>query len=528
MPWDNTPRIEVVAGRHGFFNLLGVGRIPLGGAIILRNMTLGDYTWRTGGGAARLGVAITGTPQIVHAIDYWPTPDRQRNVAVGGNGTIYKDDGTGRDWASLVSGIAQGGGAVPHFSIAGAEAAGELRKLFYVDRRNTPRVLVGDAAAMAAITRPPADWAGTSQPGWMAAHQGYNWGGGNINAPHTVYRSLASNHQDFLTSPYTLITGPESREQYTVSGISYKGGLVVGKFPVGTYFIDTSTDLDPLHWTAQLVALPGWAGPHSGGVVEDAVVWMAPDGSWHSLADVQGIQKASIRASSLSYRKLTSWPAQNVNLGLSALSDFVYYSDRQELMLSYARIGSVRMDSRLHLDVNNKDEVGENWVQWDRDLNSCLFLRQLPGGRTIPVFGDYAGQLWLLDQESRDADGAGYTSEYMMADTDFSMLYPRWAGRKKNAHFLQLEYVSPNFSFDKTIEVWLDGQKTQTIPVTLKAKGALLPAATPIALAPVPLQLTPYYRLYGQFTRMAIRGLSEAVDGDMNITKLILGCELAA
>ena len=206
--------------------------IPLSGLITCRNLTLADFSWRTGGGASKLGVAIAGTPQIVHAIDYWPTPSQQRTVVIGSNGQLYKDDGTGNAWASLLAGMTQGGAAVPHFTIAGAEAAGQSRKLFYMDRVNPMQVLLGDAATMAAISKPAADWAGGNQPGWSVAHQSYHWAGGNLNAPHTVYRSLATDHQDYTTAPYTLITGPQSLEQYTVAGVSYKGGIVVGKFPV--------------------------------------------------------------------------------------------------------------------------------------------------------------------------------------------------------------------------------------------------------------------------------------------------------
>lgn len=525
--WDRVPRIEVVGGRHGFLNVANSNRVPLGGLVVCRNMSLAAFSWRTGGGAAKLGDAITAAPKILHAIDYWPTPNQQRTVVVANNGRIYKDDGSGRNWTSLTSGLVQGTGEVPHFCIVGAEAPGEPRKLVYMDRVSGPLVLVGDAAALTAITRPAADWTGRNQPAWCLAHQGYNWAGGNLNAPHTLYRSLAIDHQDFLTVPYTLICGPESHEQYTVGGVSYKGGIVVGKFPVGTYFVDTSTDLDPLKWTAQLVASPGWAGGHAGAVVEDDVVWMAPDGSWHSLTAALGVQKASIRASSLSYRKLTSWPSQNMNLALVADTDFLYYADGQELIMSYAATGSLDLDHRLHLDLNNKAEVGDNWVIWDRDLNASLFLRQLAGGRSIPAFGDDAGQIWLLDQDVRTKDGAAYTSEFMLVDTDFAMLFRNWMGRKKNGRFLQLEYLS-NTEIPLTLDIYLDGVKTQTMALTLAASGVVLPKVTPFETGLAPLKLTAIQRLLGQFTRLAIRGQWATAGADVHVTRLIIGCELAA
>src|SRR5213076_2932891 len=145
--WDQVPRLEIAAGRLGFFSLLNGNRVPAGGLTVLRNASLADRAWRTGGGATKLGTPISGAPRGIAALDYWPTLAQERTVVVGSDGKIWKDDGNGGGWATLQAGLTTAG-AVPMFAVAGSEVAGNNRKLYYADRVNAPLFLDGDAGAM--------------------------------------------------------------------------------------------------------------------------------------------------------------------------------------------------------------------------------------------------------------------------------------------------------------------------------------------------------------------------------------------
>ena len=89
----------------------------------LRNATLEDHSVRTGGGAAVVGSAFDAARTGRYAIDYWPTTSVQRTVVVDDNGAIWKDDGSGGGWATLVTGLTTAG-TVPFLYEIGLETAG--------------------------------------------------------------------------------------------------------------------------------------------------------------------------------------------------------------------------------------------------------------------------------------------------------------------------------------------------------------------------------------------------------------------
>jgi hypothetical protein len=69
---------------------------------------------------------------------------------------------------------------------------------------------------------------------------------------------------------------------------------------------------------------------------------------------------------------------------------------------------------------------------------------------------------------------------------------------------------------------------TLTLTLTLTATGVTLPQATPFETGVSVLKLTSVQRLLGQFTRLAVRGSWATAGADVHITRVILGCELAA
>ena len=239
-------------------------------------MTLEDMSVRVGGGAAFVGSAFGGGVVAgMDAIDYWPDASTQRTVVVGDDGQVYKDDGAGGSWATLLAAALTTAGMVPHLVEGGAEAAGNNKKLFLFTRVNSVRVLPADAAAMTVISDPPVDWSGSNQPGGGCLHQGYLWAFGNANAPHTVYRSLQANHENFTTSAYSLRVFPGEGDRL-VAGVSYKGVLLLWKDGRngGVYAVDTS-DSNDANWRVIKVGSAGAAGRASDSAMNRASTPMA-------------------------------------------------------------------------------------------------------------------------------------------------------------------------------------------------------------------------------------------------------------
>ncbi len=523
MAYDGVTVVEVVAGREGLWGVRNRNILPLGALIEFRNATLEDHTWRTGGGASKLGSAFDAARTGKVAFNFWPDADTERNIVVDDNGSIWKDNGSGGGWATVHTGLTTT--AFHPFLVPGAaEASGQNRKLFYVDGVNNPLYLDGDAAAMSALASPAADWTPGNvnrQPSFMVPHQGYMWAGGNKNSPNRIYRSLLTDQTSFGATPYSLPVFPGLRQRL-VGGRSYKGVLLLWAYPSGIYAVDTSDPSDS-NWRVIQVGSPGAAGPMNMSEIEDDIMWVSPDGSWHLVSATTAT--GSVRAEDLTSRKLGSYSREQINLSQMVDAQLVYYSNKQEIMLACAAQGQTAKTRRLHMDLNKRSEVGERWIWWDRDQNECLFLRKTDEVM-IPAMCDNAGQLWLLDRAARAKDGSGYQFSWFLKPSDFSEVIPGWQGRKKNLRFLQLEYDA-RASATHTISVYADGELIQTITFTLTGSGATLPAILPFTLGTETLLTTARRRMTGQGVRIAIRGLSNAANEDVSISRVLIGLELS-
>lgn len=511
--------VEITLGREALYGIRNRNLIPLGGLIQLRNATLEDHSIRTGGGAAFVGSTAGATLTARYALDFWPTTSIQRTLVSWDDGTISKDDGSGGGWSNVKSGLTTTG-HVPFIYEGGAEASGNNRKAFHCDRVNAVQVLSGDGAATTDIASPPADWTGSNQPGGGFIHQGYNWMFGNANSPHSLYRSLQNNHENFTTSVYTLRVFPGEGERL-VAGLSYKGIGIVWKYPFGVYAVDTS-DPDDTKWRVLRVGQPGAAGPANVVAIEDDLLWVAPDGSWHLLSATTAT--GSVRAEDLTARKLGSFVRENVNLAQLASAQLRHYPHKQEVLLACHGSGQTAKNRRLHMDLNRRTEIGERWIWWDRDRNEALFMRKVSEIMT-PAFVDNVGQLWLLDRTDRNANGSAYTFELFTRDSDFAEIVPGWQGRYKNLRFVQLEY-DPRSTATITLEVYADGSLLQSISISLTAGAAALPQILPFTLGTGSLLSSIRRRIRGRARRLALRITSSVVNTDISFTRILVGLEV--
>ena len=497
--------------------------IPLGGLIELRNATLEDQTWRKGGGADPIGSTLGASEQIQQATDYWPTTGQQRTVVWTDAGKLYKDDGNGGGWTTLLTGLTVAG-AVPFLLKAAAEQVGNNRKCLYFDGLNAPLVLDGDGATFQTFAAAggglSADWTGTNQPSCAVVHQGYCWAFGNKNSPHRAYRSTLTSHITFNSSPYSLPVFSGEGERL-VAGLSYKGVLLLWKYPEGVYAIDTSDPSDT-NWRVVKVGQPGAAGPRNVVQIEDDVMWVAPDGSWHLISATTAT--GSVRAEDLTARKLGSYFRDQVNLARLDTSQLDYYSHKQEVILACHASGQTAKNRRIHMDLNKRSEIGERWIWWDVDRNESLFMRK-KNEIHIPAFGDEQGRIWEADKVGRSRNGAGYAFSWFLKPSDYSEVIPGWQGRKKNLRFLQIEYDARSAA-THSVDVYADGNLRQTIDFSLTGSGATLPAVLPFTLGTNTLLTTARRRLRGQGVRFAFRGRSATNDEDVSISRVLVGLEL--
>lgn len=525
--FDDCERIALVLGREGLWGLRQSDRVPLGGLKVLRNCTLEDYTLRVIGGAVKVGTPYAATSAL-RAIDYWVDTLTQRTIVVDAAGNVWKDDGSGGAWTLIAGPFGNLTSMIPALTLGGSETLGTGRHCFYADGINPTRVLRGDAATMVALNHPSADWTGTHQPRQFVIHQGYSWAFGNDNLPHGLYRSLATDHEDFTTSPFVVPISSGVGE-YLSAGISFKGNLILWKYPDGVWVYDTS-NADPTQWFERKIGVGGIAGPHCMTILEDDILWVDPFGGLHLISAVR--EFGNVRSEDVSARKLGRFLPNTINRQQLKYADVVYYGDKRVAYMACAPLGTTTKTLRVSLDVAAAQDlrlspevpvatpVGERWGIEDRDLNAALFMRKV-NGVLIPAMVDDVGQLWNLDQPDRLKNGASYGFEWWTHDTDFRQVNPALAGKILNAQFLQVIY-DPRQVVTHAIDVFADGVKTNTINAVLSGRGAVLPVVLPFTLGADSIAVTAPYRVRGHARRWSFRGFSDAA-GDTSIAGLIFG-----
>mgnify|MGYP001603475465 FL=1 len=177
--------------------------------------------------------------------------------------------------------------------------------------------------------------------------------------------------------------------------------------------------------------------------------------------------------------------------------------------------------------MRRRSDVGERWTNSDRDVNEALFMRKI-NEVLVPAMVDNVGQIWELDRSSRAVDGSAFAAEWQTNDLDVAGLIFNRPGRKTNGRYIQIEY-DPRQSANLTIEVFRDGERTQTMLFALEAGAATLPQTLPFTLqSSQVLRTTRAQRLYGQAVRWGIRGTTSGINADASITRITLGMELAA
>lgn len=453
-------------GQHGARN---PSQIPPTHLVRALNCTFENGTLQKEGGAVRYNAtAITGTPSIIGGHDWWPDSNTQRAIVYTG-AALLRDTGTGDFATTLASGLSASDTCV--FVAGGQEAAARARKLFIFTETNQVRVLSGDGTTVTTIAAPPADWT-TSFPSFGAIHEGRLFAGGNPNDPHRLYYSTTGDHENFTGTGSGSLSIYPGEGQRLIGAVSFKGLLIVWKYPTGIYLVDVSTISSPV--VKRHTASIGSGSPQAISIVEDDVIFVDQVGQLQQLSAVQ--EFGSVGSRNLSdVDQLSAFLRDEMDLvaNLKRLRS-VYYPRKRELHFAMPAAGSAVNDRRVVLDFN-KPNI--RWRVSDRDVCESMWLRQGANGEQQLVAGDNAGVVWLLDQETKDKNGAAYSAQIQTPETDFSFVDPALAGRIKLGQFLEI--ISDAIgAWDITVEVYWDGNLVQTIVFGGSASGSALGSFT--------------------------------------------------
>jgi hypothetical protein len=510
--------VELPIGKDGFTGTRNLSETLPTQLIQAMNVEYSDGPMRKEGGSVKYNAtAITGDPTTLGGWDWWPSPSTQRMIAYTDAGDLLKDTGGGDFTVTLKSGMSTS--AYPMFVEGGKEAAANNRKLFMFNGINVVQVLSGDGATTSDIATPPADWTGGNQPTFGVNHENRIWAGGNSNDPHRMYYSLATNHEDFTTADAGTITVYPGEGEKLVWGLSFKGFLILGKYPRGIYVIDT-TDPTIANWKVRrLNTSTSGVSPLSAIISDDDIVFIDSNGQFQFLSAVQEFGDVSSRNLS-KIADLNVWMRDNINFSRLDKCQAVWYPKKREARFALTKTGSTINDIQVIIDFNRPDLPRFRFS----DQNTCesLWLRLESDNTFLPVCGDDAGFVWKLDNATRSKDGVGFQGIFQTPHDDFRWKDEVLASKRKIGQFLEL-VVEPKGNWNIDADVYWDDELENTYTFNMGSTGATLGSFVldTDVLAGTSV-LNTKRRITGSGKRFSLIGKNSGVGEDYSISKFLL------
>lgn len=457
----------IALGEDGLFGSKNLSRFKPTHLMKARNISYVDGLVSMEGGSVKYNsTAISGAPTILGGAEWHPDSVLHRVIVYTSAGTILRDTGAGTFSTTMKSGLSTG--VLPFFVAGGSNTASINKKLFIFNGSNPVQVIDGDATVTRDITSPPADWATSNQPTVGVIHDNRLWGAGNLNAPHRLYYSDASDHENLLTGTSGSMAVYSGEGDAIVALMSFKGYLIVWKKPVGVYLIDT-TSPTVSNWgvrkLSNKVGTPNAYGPFQ---IDDEVLFMDVGLNIQAISSIS--ETVDLRSRNISQiAELAPFMRSNINTNQLGFMQSVYYPNSREAHIALAGQGSTVNNRRLVIDFNRLDLPRFRFS--DKDNNHSIWL-DADINSTELFSGDGSGFVWKLDQSAKNVDGNPYISEFQTAYTDLSYIDPSYALVNKYGAFLEIIGESLG-DWNIYVDVYWDGKKTSSASVNMGAGAAL-------------------------------------------------------
>lgn len=447
--------IRLPIGLQGFSGSRNPTQLQAGHLQFVEGVVLDGGLIQKEGGATKLNASALGAPSVViSGVSYSPLASVHREAVFLSNGSILKDSGVGTFATTLASGLTSTRDPPPYFMMGGGEAMGSPRTLFLFSGTNQVRAVDGDGVAMTAITTPPADWSGAGNfPTFGVLHEGRLWGGGNASDPHRVYYSTSTDHQNFTGAGSGTLPIFPGKSERLVGGVSFKGLLILFKFPRGIYIV-TTNDPSPSGWRVdELSSAVGSVNQHCIVPIDNDTLYMDSGGNLHLLSTTNAFGDAE--TSNISQAAdLSEFMRHEVNLAQIRRTVGIWYGLKQQAWFGLP--GGVSTDNSLRLVADfSTPQIGVRFLLSRRDKPISLWLRPDAANIYKPVHGDLLGFVWLMDTDSRNKDGVAYPISFETANMDLSFVDPKMATMNKAGDFLEIIF-EPQGNWNLTVQVIWD------------------------------------------------------------------------
>lgn len=464
--------LEVPLGRLGLVTDLSQRDIPLGALTRADNVQLDGTNVVKSPGSAKFNTTALDSA-IVALFDWFPTFEKQRLIAATASGKLYRDSGdrTFNGGTAIKSDLTSLNNQVM-FVEGGAEEPGNPKKLFFFNSGNQVQVLTGDGTTFVDMKKPAADWTNGNFPTAALVFDNSLTAFGNRNAPHRLYLSNVTDHEDFQSvadiKTFQVFPGEGQR---IVATLVYNGKLFIFK-DSGVYVLDNRDAVG----VTKLKGSFGCASAHSPlGVLNDVLL----KNETGSITSVVATDKfGDIEAGDV-LRTLSNedFMRKNTNPQGTARTHAIYYPDKKRVLVTYQSKFANTNDRLLTLDFQ-AERPRVTWEAQKDDVN-CLILQRDSKGVPRPIYGNTDGFVFLYDQDLRSVDGTAYNGVIETADIDFGQQNAILASQVKNFDFLELIF-EPEGRWNVTADIFVDGHLRQTLTfLQLQENG--LAGATPKA-----------------------------------------------
>lgn len=471
------------------------------------------------GGAEKLNaIALSGG--VIAGFNWAPAQGLNHDIVVLDNGEIRKDTGAGT-FATLMNTVGVPTLFPPFFAVGGGEAVGSTRKLFIYNEAAQVQMISGISNVAVPISTPPADWT-SNFPIFGIQHGGRMWGGGNANDPHRIYWSNPANHQDYTTA---LVTGsisiyPGEGEQL-VGGLSFRGLLILIKYPRGIYIVDTR-DPDVVNWRVdRLNNAVGVASPWCLVQINNDVVLLDSGGHFHLMASINDF--SDVEASDMGHKQ-SMGPFMRANVSLLNMRKAMgaWYGNKSKVWYMVPLLGSAHNNLRIMIDFNDAT-AGARFYLSRRDIGDALWMRPDAQGAYRPTLGDDDGFVWTMDEEERNKDGVAYEMRMETAENNFSAIDPELGPRTKNGQFIEITSDLVRNSFITVKPVW-DGYELDPIIFTLGSAAAALGSfILDVDALSAAGTVTAQEKLNGQGRRLKLIINNDELDDEVRLSEVRVG-----
>jgi len=461
-------QLDIKIGRGGLMTDLNPSDIPDSHLIIANNVEIRDGIIQKDSGSRKWNNSVLPSG-IVTLLDWFPTEDLQRFIAVTREGKVYKlpDPETQTEITAFLNAPTTilVSPQIQVTAVTGGKEAPTLERKIFIYSGNSPiQVIEGDAIVRKNIEFPSVDWTVGNYPRGGIIFRDRLW----AFMDHIAYASDPDDHENFATGQAeNYPVGPGEGERLN-AWVVYKKRLFVFKKPLGVYVL-IDDNADPATWYFTKISNEfGAAGPDGQVIAVDDLLVANASGSLTSYKAVEQNAGEVEGGDVFSLMEVSNYMRNELSMeGLDERRG-IYDEGKKTAYFACRSSGGIKNDRILKLDFSkSRPDI----TVITKDQVNCFAFRQMGKKKKI-FYGNEAGWIYETDRMDRNVGGDAYTATLQTPHIDFGQADPQIANLNKIFDFVELKFV-PTGRWNIDLAYYIDGIYIETIQISV-SKGPVL------------------------------------------------------